>query len=157
MLRFAILLGVALVAASLRSQDDGCRSCAGTGLRECTSHRSMLEQEQAVKWCSEAARCKACAGVLSRDCQSCANAPAEAELERRKQMVADWLAARRKAVDEVTGGKELMHLETEHVELTFSVRPLMVGRVKLDIQRFGHARQHHIEAGGHDNLDNFLR
>lgn len=105
----------------------------------------MLEQEQAVKWCSEAARCKACAGVLSRDCQSCANAPAEAELERRKQMVADWLAARRKAVDEVTGGKELMHLETEHVELTFSVRPLMVGRVKLDTHALMHLYAQRIE------------
>ena len=55
-----------------------------------------------------------------------------AALQQRRQMVADLVAARRKKVDEVTGGKEIMHLATEHLELTFSVRPLTVGRTKLD-------------------------
>ncbi len=143
--RLALLLVAAIVGAPLRSQDDGCRACAGTGERECASHRAMLEQEKAVKFCSEAVRCKGCGGLLVRDCQSCVNAPAEADLERRRKLAADWLAARRKAVDEVTEGKDIMHLETEHVHLTFSVRPLTVGRVKLDTHALMHLYAQRIE------------
>ncbi|MEZ5962682.1 MAG: hypothetical protein R3F56_02435 [Planctomycetota bacterium] len=137
--------GVLLLGALLPGQDAGCRSCNGTGTRPCSGHRKLLELEQAVSACSEAVRCRHCGGVLERDCQSCANPVAEADLKKRAEELATWLDGRRKSIDAVTGGKEILHLRTAHVDLAFSVRPLTVGRTKLDTHRLMHLYGERIE------------
>lgn len=131
-------LALTWCAALAPAQDAGCRACNGTGVRPCQGHKKLLELERSARICSEAAKCKQCGGVLERDCQSCDNPVADADLQKRGQAIAEWLAARRKAIDEVTGGKEIMHLQTEHADLAFSVRPLTVGRVKLDTHQLMH-------------------
>ncbi len=134
------LLLVAWLAASpaVIAQDAGCRSCNGTGVRECPSHKGMLEQEKEVTACSEAVKCKQCLGGLQRDCQGCANPVTDQATQARTKELAEWLAKRRKDIDAVAGGKELMHLRTEHLDLAFSVRPLTVGRIKMDTHPLMH-------------------
>lgn len=129
----------------LPAQDAGCRACNGTGKRECQGHRRLLELEKSVLACSEAAQCKQCGGLLERDCQSCGNTVSDAELAQRGAAMAAWLAGRRKDVDEVTAGKEILHLKTTHVDLAFSVRPLTVGRDKLDTHVLMHLYGTRIE------------
>jgi len=143
MLRHLWILSVA--CTPVFAQANACEACNGTGLRPCPGHKKLLELEQSVHWCSEAAKCKSCGGTLQRDCNSCVNPAGDAELEKRNQAIAQWLAGRRQAVDAVTGGKEIMHLETAHVDLAFSVRPLTVGRVKLDTHQLMHLYGTRIE------------
>lgn len=144
-MRLSILLAALIAVSALRAQDAGCPSCNGTGTRECANHKATLDAEKAALACSEAAKCKQCAGALAKDCVGCVNPLTDADLSKRREAVASWLAQRRKDVDEVTGGKEIMHLRTATLELAFSVRPLTVGRVKLDTHALMHLYAQRIE------------
>jgi hypothetical protein len=141
--RFA--LAVLVFAVLGWTQDAGCRSCNGKGTRECPGHKEMLEEEQQVRACSEASKCKLCLGALRKDCQGCGNAVSDQELAARTEELAAWLGKRRQDVDAIAGGKEIMHLETDHVALAFSVRPLTVGRVKLETHPLMHLYGKRIE------------
>lgn len=134
-----------ILALPAPAQDEGCRACHGEGVRECTGHKALADEERKVLACSEAMQCKQCHGVLRRDCQSCANPKTDAELQQRVQDLAAWLAERRKSVDAITGGKEIRHLKTANLDLAFSVRPLTVGRVKLDTHALMHLYAQRIE------------
>jgi hypothetical protein len=123
-----------------------CRACEGKGVLECKQHKGMLEKEQAVKFCSVAAECKLCGGALQVDCRSCRNTEAESELQRRQKLVADWMAGRRKEVDDLTRNQALMHLETAHFELTFSIRPMTVGKDKVETHPLMHLYGERLEA-----------
>lgn len=145
-MRILMLIGALLSATGLAAaQDAGCPACAGAGSRDCQAHKALFEEEKRALVCSEAAKCKVCAGTLVRDCQSCGNSVSDASLLERQKAVATWLAARRKSVDEVTGGKEILHLRTKNLELAFSVRPLTVGRVKLETHALMHLYAKRIE------------
>lgn len=143
----AVLPLLSLAALAAAQDGSGCRSCNGHGVLECKLHpKGMLEQEQAVRFCSVAAECKACAGALRTDCRTCRNPEPEAGLEQRRKLVAEWLAERRKAVDEITRNQPLLHLQTAHVDLTFSVKPLTVGRDKLDSHALMHLYGERLES-----------
>jgi hypothetical protein len=145
MLRTAVLCLLSTSATLLAQEGTICRSCEGKGVLECKLHKGMLEKEQAVKFCSVACECKQCGGALQVDCRSCRNPEAEAALAQRQKLCAEWLAGRRKAVDEITKS-QLMHLETAHFELTFSIRPMTVGRDKVDTHPLMHLYGERLEA-----------
>ncbi len=143
----AALTMLALATALAAQDGSGCRSCDGHGVLDCKSHpKGMLDKERAVQRCSVASECKACTGALQTDCRTCRNPAAEADVAHRRQLATDWLQARRKAVDEVTRNQPLMHLATAHFDLTFSVRPLTVGRDKLDSHQLMHLYGERLEA-----------
>ncbi|MCA8974568.1 MAG: hypothetical protein KDC98_07585 [Planctomycetes bacterium] len=126
-----------------------CRACYNHGSQPCAKHGKMLELEQVAHgtlFCSEVAACKSCGGALAIDCKRCSNHAVELELERRKELVATWLQQRRKDVDAITANEPLMHLQTAHCDLTFSIRPLTVGRKKLDTHELMHLYGERIES-----------
>jgi hypothetical protein len=126
-----------------------CRNCMNHGTLPCPKHGRELALEQPAHgtlFCSVAAACKACQGALAIDCQRCVNPAAERALAERQRLVAAWLAARRQAVDALVDNRPLLHLETPHCELVFSIRPLMVGRVRYDTHPLMHLYGERIEA-----------
>lgn len=142
------LILAAAAAASATGQDAPtvlCRNCANHGVLECPKHRGTLELEQAVPFCSVAIDCKTCGGALQIDCKQCRNEAAERALAARQKQAADWLQARRKAVDELVEG-QMLHLQTAHVDLAFGIRPMTVGKLKLDSHQLMHLYGQRIEA-----------
>lgn len=149
MLRYLLVLPLLVVLAA--SQDDPvhCRKCANRGSDPCGKHGRELDRERAehgTLFCSEVAACKSCGGALLVDCKRCENPAAQAVILRRRALVADWLAARREAVDAITDNVPVMHLQTPHCELAFSIRPLTVGRKKLDTHALMHLYGERLES-----------
>ena len=141
-----LLAWLLLLAPVVAQQSVPCRSCESKGTLECAKHGKLLAKENAVAFCSVVAECKTCSGALSVDCRSCRNAAAEGELERRRKLAAEVLAARRKAVDEVTRNVPLMHLKCEHLDLCFSIKPHVIGKERLDTHALMHLYGERIEA-----------
>jgi hypothetical protein len=125
-----------------------CRDCMNHGCVPCTKHGKFLAQEQApgTLFCSFAAECKACAGALNTDCRMCVNAYVEAEMERRKQLVREWLQKRRTEIDKLVDHEGFAYLSTPHVELTFGIKSLTVGKEKLETHALMHLYAERIEA-----------
>jgi hypothetical protein len=123
-----------------------CDQCAGRGEFECKRHGRLLELERAIVRCSEAAACKSCAGALSTDCKICQNPAVQDAAEQRRELARRWLAERRKNVDDLSRGEGIMHLETAHLDLAFSVRPQTVERRKIDTHELMHLYAARIEA-----------
>jgi hypothetical protein len=128
-----------------------CRNCESRGCHPCSKHGrpAELAAEQSaagILHCSVATACKSCAGALATDCKVCANPAVENDLEHRRQLAQQWLAARQKALPEVADRKELVHLRTAHCALAFSIRPTTVGKQKLDTHALAHLYAERIEA-----------
>lgn len=140
------VLALASAGAAQEARPTGCRTCEGRGAKDCSRHgKDLLPLEQGVRFCSEAAACRACEGALRVDCSRCANAEVEAEMLARRRLVAEWRQQRRERVDEVTHGQPLMHLATEHADLAYGIRPLTVGRDKLDTHEGMHLYGRRLE------------
>lgn len=125
-----------------------CKMCENRGSHPCSKHGKLFELETAASgtvYCSVSAACKVCAGALETDCKTCRNTPVENEIERRRQLVHDWLQQRRKGLPEVEDRKELVHLATAHVDLSFSIKPTTVGRTKIDTHPLAHLYATRIE------------
>ncbi len=140
-----------LLATALAAQEPpvvACRACSNHGSLPCGKHGRLLadEQDPLLRACSVAAACKSCAGSLATDCKTCRNGAVEAELRRRRELAAQWLAARRAALGEIAAADELVHLETAHVRLRFSIRPTTVGKTKLDTHALAHLYARRITA-----------
>ena len=148
--RICIAWLAALVACGLGAQTAPvCKTCKDQGSLPCTKHGKDLAQETpagGTVFCSVAGECKACAGALAVDCAKCSNATVEQELAQRQKLVHDWLQARRKAVDDAVGNHTLLHHETPHVDLVFSIKPQTVGKEKLDTHELMHLYGKRIEA-----------
>ena len=152
--RWVAIVRLAMVAcllAALSAQEPPavppCTVCKSAGSIPCGKHGKDLAQELAsagTVFCSVVAECKACAGALATDCARCTNPPVEAELARRKQLAHDWLARRRKSVDDAVG-HAVLHLETTHVDLVCAVKPQMVGKEKLETHALMHLYGTRIE------------
>jgi len=118
-----------------------CKSCDSRGTVACGKHGKFFEAESAerlVLHCSVATDCKACAGALAVDCKTCRHTKAENELARRQQLAREWLQRRRTEVDAVAGGDPLLHLATAHFDLSFGIKPQMVGKEKLETHALMH-------------------
>jgi hypothetical protein len=124
-----------------------CRNCGNRGVVDCTKHKKgWLERERAVAFCSVAGDCKSCQGALQVDCKQCRNPAAEAELQRRVDLVKKWRDGLRATIDTYAKGEPLLHLQTEHVDLGFGIDRLTVGRDKLDTHEGMHLYGERIEA-----------
>jgi hypothetical protein len=124
-----------------------CRPCASDGRSDCSRHgKGWLERERAVRFCSVAHACKACAGVLEVDCRQCRNEAAEQQLAGRLQLVQQWRDSLRTTIDAWHRGEPLLHLQTDHVDLSFGIERLTVGRDKLDAHAAMHLYGERIEA-----------
>ena len=126
-----------------------CRVCSNHGTVPCGKHGKLWELEQPSRgtvFCSAAADCKACAGALAVDCKTCRNAAAETELQRRQNLVKEWVQKRRKDVDAITDNDPIFHLQTAHFDLAFGIRPTMVGKEKLDTHPLMHLYGDRLEA-----------
>ncbi|MEM7206018.1 MAG: hypothetical protein AAF628_37530 [Planctomycetota bacterium] len=141
-----VVCGIVLLFLAVGTPAQDCRSCSDQGLRECKKHRGLLAQEREVEFCSVAAACRTCAGALAADCKRCDDPATQGELESRQALVAAWVAARRARIDEHATRGEILHARTAHVDLAFSIRPLMVGKKKLDSHRLMHLYLERIEA-----------
>jgi hypothetical protein len=138
---------VAAAAAQAEPPHVLCKSCESHGSLPCKQHgKGMLEKEHAVQFCSAAAECKQCLGALALDCRSCRNEPVQKGIEERQKLAREWLAARRKAVDELTRNQPLWHLQTAHADLCFSIKPLTIGKEKVDTHPLMHLYGERIEA-----------
>lgn len=152
--RLAVMLLPIAFAVGQEAPRVPCKNCDSTGAHDCTKHgKGMLEKEQAVTFCSVAAECKACGGALRVDCKVCRNAAVEADIDRARKAAAEWLAERRKSLDEITRNQPLLHLKTAHVDLCFSIRPLTIGRDKVDTHPLMHIYGDRIEAARQLFLD----
>lgn len=143
-------LAVAVPLGAMAAQDPApsvpCQSCASHGALDCQKHgKNGLELERAVIACSEAAQCKACGGALQVDCKQCTNPAAEAELQRRRELAASFRENRRTTVDQFATGQPLLHVRTEHLDLAYGLKPLTVGREKLDTHAGMHLYAQRIE------------
>lgn len=143
-----MLLGAALCLPGIGQDAPAvpCDHCAGRGEFDCKKHGKLLEREQVVVCCTEAADCKVCAGALTIDCRICNNKAIQDAAEARKELAQKWIAEQRKLIDEVTRGKGILHLRTEHLDLTFSIRPQTVERRKIDTHELMHLYAERIEA-----------
>ena len=153
---FSFALPLLAMLSPLHGQDGPrveCRNCDSKGKFDCKNHGKLLEAEHGVRFCSQATECKLCGGALAIDCKVCRNEAVEQDILKRQQLAREWLAKRRKDVDEITKNFPLMHLETEHIDLVFSIKPLTVGKEKLDThalmhlygERMEHLRQQFLE------------
>ena len=156
MLRFALALLVVVSGlsglASLRAQDPTdpvviCRMCKNQGRKDCSKHGKalLLEHEADVKSCSVVAVCKTCEGALAVDCTQCKNEPVEAELLRRRALVAEWLQQKRARVAAAKGVASFLYLETTHYDLTFSLRAATVDKKKIDPHALMHLYGQRLE------------
>lgn len=143
------LLVVLLLAAAAVAQATNCQACFAKGTVPCTKHGRFLEQEKpenGTVFCSVAADCKNCLGALAVDCKQCRNEAAETDLQRRQQLVQDWLKQRRAAIEPLAQKGPPLYLKTAHCELAFAIKPLMVGKDKLDTHALMHLYGQRIEA-----------
>lgn len=142
------LLAVLLLAAAVFGQAS-CQACAAHGTVPCTKHGRQLDLEKAENgtvFCSVAGDCKQCLGALAVDCKQCVNPDAEAELKRRQQLVQDWLRERRAAIDPLAQKGPPLYLKTPHCELAFAIKPLLIGRDKVETHPLMHLYGQRIEA-----------
>jgi hypothetical protein len=152
MVRIPALLFALSSAAGLASQaapEVVCRVCSNEGCVPCGKHGKLLAQETEAAGtlsCSYAIECKACAGALAVDCKTCQNGAAEQGLQRRQELARQWLEKRRTDIDKAAGREPFGHLATTHVELTFSLRSLTVGKEKLETHALMHVYAERIEA-----------
>lgn len=126
-----------------------CRVCNNHGSLPCGKHGKLLPletRERGTVSCSVAAECKNCLGALAVDCRTCRNPEVEAELLARQRLVQQWLKKRRADVDAITDNEPLLHLETAHFDLVFSIRPTTVGKEKLDTHALMHLYGDRLEA-----------
>lgn len=143
----AVLLPWAVAPASAQAAPAVvCRTCDNHGTLPCSKHGKLLEAERAVQSCSVAIDCKVCLGALAIDCKTCRNATVEVELQRRQQLAREWLQKRRTDIDQTAGGDPLCHLLTQHVELAFGIKPLQVGKDKVDTHPLMHLYGERIES-----------
>ncbi|MBK8097820.1 MAG: hypothetical protein IPK26_11975 [Planctomycetes bacterium] len=144
-------LSLLLLATLVQAQDTKpplpCQPCTSHGELPCKAHgKGVLELEKVVRFCSVAADCKTCQGALATDCKSCRNQPAETALAERVKLAQQLLTQRRKDIDAVIDNKPLLHLTTEHLDLVFSIRPLTIGRDKIETHPLMHLYGQRIEA-----------
>ncbi len=139
-----------VVAGSLASQAapaTTCRSCGNHGVVDCGKHKkAALEQERSVAFCSHAESCKSCEGALRADCKQCSNETAEAELRRRVETVRAWRDGLRKSVDAHSKVEPMLHLQTAHLDLSFGIAKITVGKAKIDTHEGMHLYGDRIEA-----------
>jgi hypothetical protein len=115
-----------------------CPNCKSTGTRQCRHHRKGLEREADVLFCSVLADCGTCHGALALDCPRCKNPGVEAALAARLAAVGAWRQGRRDAVEKFTktagpaasAASGLLHAKTKHFELSFSIKPLKVDKLR---------------------------
>lgn len=138
-----LLVPVASVAARAQAP---CRTCSSQGERPCKRHKGFEELEAAVRHCSVVAACRSCAGALATDCAKCDRGEVEASLSARQAAAEDWLAARRSHVDAFAKKGTILHGQSDHVDLAFSIPSLTVGRRKFDSHRLLHLYLERIEA-----------
>ncbi len=123
-----------------------CRRCQNTGAIDCGKHgKGAAELEADVLDCSVATACKVCSGALRRDCASCGNDRIERALAQRRQQAGTWLRDRRAVVEAVDPQHLLLHARSEHVDLAYGLKPLAVGRRKLDSHTGMHVYIRRIE------------
>ncbi|MCB9887704.1 MAG: hypothetical protein H6838_19600 [Planctomycetes bacterium] len=118
-----------------------CRMCESRGCFPCTKHGKLLDlelPENGTVFCSVATVCKVCGGSLATDCKTCDNVPVQEQLEQRRKLAQEWLAARKKSLPEVEDRKELVHIKTAHLDLSFSIKPTTVGKTKIDTHPLAH-------------------
>jgi hypothetical protein len=147
----AVVAGAVLAGAVLAQADPivACRVCSNQGSVPCGRHGKPSDREQPAHgtvFCSVATECKLCGGALAQDCKTCSNTAVERRLEQRRQLAKQWLQKRRADVDALADNEPLLHLETTHVDLVFSLRPATVGKDKLDTHALMHLYGDRIEA-----------
>ncbi len=123
-----------------------CNACEHQGFQPCRRHsKQELELEAQVQFCSVAADCSVCAGCLSTDCKICANEPVQNAALERRQKVQAWLQARRQLVDQHCKAKRLVHVQSPHVQLAFSLEAMKVGKKKFSTHQLAHLYLRRIE------------
>jgi hypothetical protein len=147
-LALALLLVGGAPAAQQPDAPVTCRNCNNKGSFPCTKHGKDLgpEGDPVVHWCSVAAECKACGGALAVDCKQCRRPDVEGALVERQRLLHDLIEQRRKNVDDAIGNRTLVHIETTHCDFVCGVKPLTVGKVKLDTHAVAHLYAQRIEA-----------
>lgn len=153
--RLALLLLFATPGFAQDTVHVSCKNCDGKGAHDCTKHKGFLDKEHEVEFCSVATDCKVCGGSLLVDCKVCKNEAVERAIEAKKQAAAAWLGERRKTIDEQTRNMPLLYLKSAHVDLCFAIRPLTVGKDKLDTHTLMHLYMQRIEALRQLFLDTF--
>lgn len=124
-----------------------CRACGNHGVIDCGKHRkAQQERERNVEFCSHVEACKSCFGVLQVDCRQCTNETAQTELQRRVEVVRAWREQLRAKVDAHSKVEPMLHAKTAHVDLSFGVAKLTVGKDKLDTHEGMHLYADRIEA-----------
>lgn len=117
-----------------------CRTCHSAGHKPCAKHKKALPLENAptVRACSVAAACATCSGALAIDCARCDNPGSDAELDRRRRLVAELLPPRVQRVESAPGHDEFLYLVTEHFDVTSSLPAASIDKHKVD----AHERLH---------------
>jgi hypothetical protein len=141
-----LLFALAAAAPAQDNPSAGCQNCLGTGSLPCRQHGKLLDKEKGVQFCSVASECKACSGALQVDCKQCRNPKVEDELAARIKLVQDWRQDRKTKVDDVAKGQPLLHLVTAHFDLSYGLRPLTIGKDKLDPHTCMHIYAERLEA-----------
>lgn len=150
------LLSCLLAALAAMAPAQACPSCSGNGQFECKLHpKGLLEKERAVKFCSDAAACKSCGGALQVDCRSCRNDTAEKAIAARQALVKEWLAKCKAQVEAFTKNPETHYLQTEHLDLCFSIKPLTIGKEKVETHPLMHLYAQRIETMRQNFLELF--
>lgn len=140
------LLALLILQPAWAQAGPTCRACASSGAVDCGKHKKAeLEDERDVAFCSVLAACKSCQGALRSDCRQCRNAASDDELARRVELIAGWRAAQRARIDSHQKGEALLHLQTAHLDLSFGLERVSVGKDKLDAHRGMHLYARRIE------------
>lgn len=128
-----------LLTPQQEKQLEGCRRCDERGVVECKRHRGeLLELEAQVDFCSTAARCRDCAGALLLPCSRCDGGPDTAGMLARRDEIATWLKQEHQL--EKFLGKQLVYMETAHLQLASDVEELRDGKKKIS----GHVLLHRV-------------
>ncbi|MCA8968888.1 MAG: hypothetical protein KDC95_03865 [Planctomycetes bacterium] len=122
-----------------KSEYVNCTTCNHKGGRECKSCKNRQEtfRESGADFDSELAKCKTCEGSFVKDCPKCENPASELPQKKRIQELADWTAKQRARVDELVG-HECMHAQSRWFFITFDLKPMMVGKIRLGTYELMH-------------------
>ncbi|MEZ5990051.1 MAG: hypothetical protein R3F30_13165 [Planctomycetota bacterium] len=147
-----LLLPAILAGGETTTTQDGprvpCVYCKDKGFKECRKHSKAdleLEDDGVVRFCSDLASCKECLGTLMIDCDHCKNAAVEEDIAKRAARLQEWLAMRRKKVDEVIG-HQCLQGAGDHVDLVWDLKPMMVGKRKVGPHEMLHLYIQRMEA-----------